>query len=221
MIRRYELTRQSAPHARGFAFGPAARSGENLTGSAAWFTGGFVRALSEYGLWKCVFCWKFDEGYRKLPISHSTTQGEQYMSDKAAVTAKVQQILAENFTVQLDSDGDYILDYESARMYVRVWQAEPDRPVFINLYAPFLWKLTPSPELFEYVALHSDDYVFGHMSAVRVDDGSITLRFTHQILGDYLDSMELIHSVRAVLGTTNDLDDELKERFGGERFREI
>ena len=42
--------------------------------------------------------------------------------------------------------------------------------------------------------------------------------FSHTLLGDYLDPEELRSAIGAVATTGNDLDDEVQDRFGGERW---
>ena len=51
-----------------------------------------------------------------------------------------------------------------------------------------------APSVFEYIALHADDYIFGHLNATRTDDG-LRIGLSHCLLGDYLDEDELIRAV--------------------------
>ena len=138
------------------------------------------------------------------------------MADKALVKAKVQEFLADGWSAKLHGDG-YVLELESAVLEVRVAQREdtPDGPVTIYLSSPFLWDVPATPEVFKYVALNADNYTFGHLSAYEDDHGSLTLYFSHTLLGDYLDQEELDAAVGAVLISANDLDDELQKQFGG------
>ncbi len=140
------------------------------------------------------------------------------MADKALVKAKVQGFLADGWSAKLHGDG-FVLELESAVMEVRVAQREdtPDGRVLIYLSSPFLWNVPATPEVFKYVALNADNYTFGHLSAYEDDHGSLTLYFSHTLLGDYLDQEELDTAIGAVLNTANDLDDELQKQFGGKR----
>lgn len=134
------------------------------------------------------------------------------------VKDKVQRILAENFNgVELGKAGNFTLRHESARLFIDFIPQETR--VIVNLVAPLLLKVTPTPELFHYIAVHGDDYIFGHLSADETDDGVVVL-FSHALLGDYLDDEELLASVRGVLGGGNELDDELQAQFGGTKFHE-
>jgi hypothetical protein len=135
------------------------------------------------------------------------------------VKEKVQKILTTKFShVELTQDG-FSLRHESARAFVRVWAHDDDSPIIIGVDCPVLFNVKPTPELFRYIALHGNDYIFGHLSADETDDG-IMIMFTHSLLGDYLDEDELGRAVAGVLGTGNDIDDELKAKFGGNLFHE-
>ena len=133
------------------------------------------------------------------------------------VRAKVQSILAERFTVELTSNGGYSLRHESAQLFVEL--VDQETRVLVKLTCPVLFKVKATPEMFEHIALHADDYYFGHLSAFRTEDGA-SIYFTHVLLGDYLDSEELIQVVVALLQGSNSLDDELQGIFGGQRYHE-
>lgn len=137
------------------------------------------------------------------------------------VKDKVQRILAANFNVGLDPDGDFTLRHDSARVFIATeLQGDgEEKRVLIHVFALMVMGVPESPALFEHIALHADDYVFGHMAAARTEKG-ITVKFTHTLLGDYLDEQELVQTVVAVASVANRLDDELKAAFGGERFHE-
>ena len=144
------------------------------------------------------------------------------MADLNVVKSKVQGYLAASFTAELTDRGGFSLRHESARLFIDFKQRndQDDAPVYISFLCPLLFGLQPSPELYEHVALHADDYLFGHLSAFKNDDGSVTLFFSHHILGDFLDEEELKSAIYMVLSTANDLDDELQQRFGGTRFHD-
>ena len=142
------------------------------------------------------------------------------MADISSVTAKVQSILVNNFNnVTLAKTGGFSLRNESARGFIEV-QPFDDDSAKIVVYSPFLFKVVPSPELFEWVALNGGGYHFGYITAVEIDDGSITLAFKYSLLGNYLDEAELVNAILAVMTSANKIDDELKAKFGGEMYHE-
>ena len=90
----------------------------------------------------------------------------------------------------------------------------------VNISSPILWSVPPTPQLFEWIAREGGRYYFGHVQAaddVR-DQGKVFLSMNHTLLGDYLDEEELAAAMYAVLNTADQLDDELKNRFGGKRW---
>ena len=144
------------------------------------------------------------------------------MGDIARVREKVESILAREFQVELEPEQTYGIRYGSARVLIDL-ECNPeldDARVLINLSAPLVFDLEPSPELFEYVATHSVDYYFGHIVATRMDDGTVMVSSHHTLLGDYLDDDELITAIIDVLVSADIADDEIRDRFGGERYFE-
>jgi hypothetical protein len=140
--------------------------------------------------------------------------------DVAATRSKVQQFLTQNFSdVNIDKDGDFSLRHGSARVFVRTRSRDDSDFTWVSLDVPLLLEVKETPEVFEHVALHSDDYLFGHLNAVRTDDG-LMIMLSHALLGDYLDEPELLRAVGGMLFTADQLDDELKTQFGGKRFHE-
>jgi hypothetical protein len=134
---------------------------------------------------------------------------------------KVQRYLADMVgAVQLTPDGAYSFQAGSAQVFVRCMQWGTGDRTLVSIVCPVLFGAARSPELYEHVALHADDYLFGHLSATYQDDGTVSVFFTHTLLGDYLDPEELKQAVGGVVTTANTLDDDLKTRFGGSRFHD-
>lgn len=132
----------------------------------------------------------------------------------------VKRTLMDEFTqVEISDSSGFTLRHESARVFISCVKPEGQFGV-VHIEAPLLFDVPESPELFEFIALHADDYVFGHLSASRSGDHSLVIVFSHSLLGDYLDDDELIRAVTAVLGVGNELDDTLQRQFGGFRFHE-
>ena len=140
--------------------------------------------------------------------------------DVVATRAKVQQYLTQNFSdVNIDSDGDYSLRLGSTRIFVMVRTRDEIDFTTVTLEVPLLRHVKETPAVFEYIALHGDDYLFGRFAAKRSDEGLVIL-FSHVLLGDYLDEEELGMAVGGMLSVADKLDDELEKQFGGDRFHE-
>jgi len=144
------------------------------------------------------------------------------MSDQVSrVREKVRQILTQKFNVGVDSDGDYTVAYESAQGWIRVLPISDDgEKTVVRVEAPLLFGVKETDELYKYVAIHTDDYMFGHLSLAATPDGMMVM-FVHTLLGNYLDEEELLAAVIGVVGSGNDLDDKLQGMFGGRRYSEV
>jgi hypothetical protein len=160
-------------------------------------------------------------GGRAPTLGHDEQhEGISMAGDVAATRSKVQQYLTQNFNnVTIDKDSDFSLRHGSARIFVRTRTRDSVNFTWISLDIPLLLGVKETPQVFEYVALHADDYMFGHLNAVRGNDG-LVIYLSHALLGDYLDEQELLRAVGAMLGTADELDDELQTQFGGNKFHE-
>lgn len=144
------------------------------------------------------------------------------MGDTTAVGAKVQAYLQDlELKYMVEGAGEYSLRYNSIQMFIRVWTRDPNEtssPTHVRLMVPLLFGPEGGPELYEYIAFHSDDYVFGHLSLFRTDEGELRVFYTHTLLGDYLDAEEFNRALIGMANVADNLDDELQARFGGTRF---
>ncbi|MFT4200854.1 T3SS (YopN, CesT) and YbjN peptide-binding chaperone 1 [Gordonia sp. (in: high G+C Gram-positive bacteria)] len=143
------------------------------------------------------------------------------MGNTEAVQGKVQQILAANLQdkVQLTKDGGFTIRNGSSRLFIEV-QEWKDKTL-VSLRVPVLFEVPRSPELNEYVAYHSDSFVFGTLALHKAgDDEKTTVSLKHNLLGDFLDEEELMSAVYGLAFVADDVDDELKATFGGLRFHE-
>jgi len=141
------------------------------------------------------------------------------MADVTATKDKVQRILTDEFgPVQVDRDSHYTLRHGSARVFIAVRELGDDRTV-VQVFCPTNRGITPSPELFHFVATNNS-YMFGSLSAIERDDGTIEIFFGHTLLGDTLDPEELTMAVAMIAGTADDLDTEIMNRFGGSTFHD-
>lgn len=116
--------------------------------------------------------------------------------------------------VELGSGGDLSFPYESTRVYINV-RPWGEGSTVVVVFAFTNVDLTPSPELYEFVALHTDDWVFGHLGLSVSDDGKAAIDFSHTLLADRLDAEELQATVAAVAVTANQIDEQIKAQFGG------
>ena len=142
---------------------------------------------------------------------------------------KVQRLLTQTMGLGIKLSGERIvitMEGASTAAFIRIqdWgetdDGEPQSLVLIT--APLLSGVKPTPELFEWVAREGGSKWFGHVEVYndKKTPGTVNLRMSHTLLGDYLDEMELREALGAVLHVADEWDDELQGRFGGERLIE-
>ncbi|MBM3696009.1 MAG: YbjN domain-containing protein [Actinobacteria bacterium] len=135
-----------------------------------------------------------------------------------AVREKVQRYLTDAFgSVEIDKDGDFTFRRGSARVFIRVSELGPDKTV-VAMWAPTNNDVPASPELFHYVATNNA-YTFGSLVAFEKDAG-VNIAFKHSLLGDTLDPDELVIAAILLSGTADEIDTEVRQRFGGRTFYE-
>lgn len=157
------------------------------------------------------------------------------MSSYLVVKDKVQRFAKEVFSqVLLDDDGDLVVPYESTRVFISVIEKDIDSDVaaffeqhqlshtFIEVWAPIIVDVKPSSALYEWVATDGQDFNYGGCRVIfRGDAKNAEVIFRVSLPGDTLDPGELKDALLAVAVTADNLDDELRKRFGGKRIEDI
>lgn len=156
------------------------------------------------------------------------------MSNLLVVRDKVQRFAKELFDqVELGDDGGLIIPWNSTRVFVNAFEREidPENEKFwsenqlsrtaINVWAPVIFDVKPSNELYKWVATEGAEYFYGHCKVMNFEDkGKVQVLFEVTIPGDTLDPGELKQALIAVAFTADNLDDELKAKFGGKRIED-
>ena len=140
------------------------------------------------------------------------------------VKGKVQRILADELgSVEIDRDGDFIVKHESAIVFVSVaaFNDKEDSDIVVRCFAPMVTGVPLTPEVFRWVAVEGQRFTFGSCY-IRPEENSANgwIYFRYSIVGNDLDSNELLSAVYRTAFTANDFDDKLKEQFGGKLFTE-
>jgi hypothetical protein len=152
------------------------------------------------------------------------------MSNVDQTMMKVQRILTGPMGLRISLQGNSIsvtFTDSSTRVNVGIQDygvnKAGDPSSLVQLSAPILWEVDPSPALYEWIAREGGKYYFGHVTAYddTTAEGKLFLMMSHTLLGDYLDEEELHWALYAILGTADKLDDELKEKFGGKRLADF
>jgi hypothetical protein len=140
---------------------------------------------------------------------------------------KVQRLLTGPMNLRIDLQGDTIgvrFTDSSTQIHIRVldWGKTKDGEPrsLVRISAPLLRGVTPTPALYEYLAREVPRFFFGSIAVWDDEDekGKLALTLGHTLLGDYLDEEELKAAMFGILGSADDLDDQLKQKFGGKRW---
>ncbi|NLA65875.1 MAG: YbjN domain-containing protein [Leucobacter sp.] len=131
---------------------------------------------------------------------------------------KVQAYLTDIYgSIQVDGDGDFSVQRGSARMFARV-QDFGENETLVTVFTPLVRGAKTSADLFEYVALSNTRFIFGRLELSVSEDGTADIFLAHNLLGDYLDKDELGYVFVGMLGSADELDNEIAEQFGGAVF---
>ena len=149
-------------------------------------------------------------------VARSAQEAERVEAMRRKVEEMLTQFLG---IVQVDRSGTFTFPHESTRVFVNVRPFRGESTL-VNVFAYTNIAVPATPDLFRYVATHADDYIFGHLGARQEEDATVTIIFRHTLLGEHLDPEELRAAVGAVAITADELDDEIRSRFGGRVFQE-
>jgi hypothetical protein len=140
---------------------------------------------------------------------------------------KVQRLLTGPMGLKIQLQGDTIgvvFTDSSTQVHIRIldWGKSKDGEPrsLVRVSSPILRGVTPTPALYEYLAREAPRLYFGSIAVWDDEEekGKLALTLGHTLLGDYLDEEELKAALFGVLGSADDLDDQLQKRFGGKRW---
>lgn len=144
------------------------------------------------------------------------------MPSIADVTAKVQRILANNFSVRLGPNGSFIISYESANVLIAVEDGlKKDDSALVVFRVPLVKKVPLTPALYQWVATDGQNFRIGGVIVLPDHSSSVgDVWFRYSIVGDDLDESELLAAVYVLLKCCDEIDNDIQSRFGGEVFGE-
>jgi hypothetical protein len=144
------------------------------------------------------------------------------MSNSDSVRQKVQRILTKNLgNVRIDEDGDFIVSYESANVFVEVLDFGKES-VIIQLTCPMVKDVKLTNELYKWVATEGQSKRIGgcRVTETKNKAGYGVIFNEQSLLADDLDESELMGNLVVLITTSAELDTELQRMFGGELFGE-
>jgi hypothetical protein len=141
------------------------------------------------------------------------------MPDVTETRSKVQRMLTNLYgRVEIDRDEDFVVRQGSAVTFIRVREGFGDGTL-IDVKCPLLTDVPLTPELYKWVATEGQEYKLGGVW-INPDENKKTgwVYFRYAITGDDVDESELANAVGVVAVGGDVLDNELRDKFGGELF---
>lgn len=144
------------------------------------------------------------------------------MSNVTAVQQEVSEILVAELGldgVRLSASGGLACKLDGTDVLIDVFQRSPesDAGTVVSVYAPIGAGIAITPELLGWVAQQSGAWIFGHV-VVEPDAEAperCYLTMTHNLLGEFLNRVELSSVFIAVATSAAELTRQVDERFSG------
>lgn len=144
------------------------------------------------------------------------------MSDVATVQQEVGEVLVSDLGldgVRRSPSGGLAVNVDGTEVFLDVFPRgeEGKAGTVVSIYAPIGAEVAITPELLGWVAQQSGAWVFGHV--VVQPDADVPeqcyLTMSHNILGEFLNRVELSTVLVAVSTSAAELTRQVESRFGG------
>jgi hypothetical protein len=131
------------------------------------------------------------------------------------VRSRVRDVLAAIGVTNLEeTPNGYCFRLISSQMCVFAHEHPPGQ-VFVRLQGYVAGGVPLTPELFEHVAVHGGDWLYGHLNVFPSEDGTGTVVLTHKFAAHHMTGAALDEAVRKLARTLEELDDQITAQFGG------
>lgn len=124
----------------------------------------------------------------------------------------MRELYGEEFTRELDGVPGIGLAFGSATAYTVVTPRGEDDAV-VKVYSLVVTDVQPEPDLMHFLLTKNVQFVIGRFGLDEDDD----IVFYHALRGSSCDKEMLRHTVRVVIRTADQMDDEIVARWGGAR----
>ena len=129
------------------------------------------------------------------------------------IEGKLEEMVERYF---VDPRGSYVFGLDSARVFVIPAWLKNEATV-VRVFAITNMEVPVTSELTSYLLAKNLDFVLG---AFALDATQGAIWFNHNLIGEFLAPEELEATLAAVAETANQMDDEIKEQFGGRLYSE-
>jgi hypothetical protein len=143
------------------------------------------------------------------------------MADLVAVKNNVRKMLAAEFgTVSENDNGSFFVKNESSVTFISIddWEHDKENVGVIEIYSIVVSGLKEINKDLAVELVTELSRRFGSWFFIKRDDGLYNLIFKTDLIAATVDSVELINSVLMVAIISNEEDDGLVRKYGGEVF---
>ena len=145
------------------------------------------------------------------------------MSDVATVQQEVGEVLVSDLGldgVRHSPSGGLAVSVEGTEVFIDIFPRggpEGSAGTVVSVYAPIGAAVPITPELLGWIAQQSGAWVFGHVVVAPDADApdQCFLTMSHNLLGEFLNRVELSSVLIAVSASAAVLAGQVSERFGG------
>ena len=146
------------------------------------------------------------------PAAEVTTSGVFDIGDKLSERVKfvVAHLLGTTADqLRLDSDGDIGIRAGSAMIFIRMQEAPP----LVDVFSPLLSGVQPTERLYRRLSELTNGLLIG-----RIYCTGDTIWASIPVFGEDFQPTHLLLAIQAMVALADDLDDQLRNEFGGSRF---
>jgi len=142
------------------------------------------------------------------------------MSNAAIVSTreKVRRMLTDKLgSVMVTNDDRFLVRHNSAVVFISVEEGFGDGTI-VKVEAPLISKVDITLDLLKWIAFDGQNFKIGGCILLTDEAGKGMIIFKYTLTADDLDESELMNAVLGVTFVSDDLDNKLRDRFGGELF---
>jgi Putative bacterial sensory transduction regulator len=149
----------------------------------------------------------------KYPKPRPPEEPESVVKLREQIEGKLAEMLD---AYGVDPRGSYVFGLDSARVFIVPAWLQNEATV-VRVFAITNLDVPVTAQLTAFLLEKNLDFVIG---AFALDAENKAVWFNHNLLGEFMVPEQLEATLGAVAETANELDDEIKQRFGGRLYAE-
>lgn len=121
--------------------------------------------------------------------------------------------------MKVTAENELVVENGSATLFINTKDGFAQRGILITMNSPLVHRIPMSPELIRWVAVEGRSNDIGGVFLVPSGEaGTCEIWLGHSLVGNELDEQGILATVYQLLVLADQLDDFIRERFGGTRY---